>query len=570
MTLPTVSDLLTPRGLADPYPIYAEFRSAAARGLDIGRVVVSHAEVSSLLGDRRLSSDRVEHILAPLTPDVDRTCPFVRRTLEGILAFRDPPDHTRLRRLLSSTFTPRMVGAQAAVTRRLAHRLLDEVADPPDFDLRQSLTFPLPALVIGSVLGIPEADLDRFKAWALDIVLIVGSGRPTAELARGAQAHFADMRAYLGDLVAHRRRQPADDLLSAMVQAADRDDRLSEDEIYANATFLMTAGHETATNMMSNGVAALLSHPDQLARLRAQPELVEGAVEECLRYESPVQMTPRFATADGDYAGRRLRAGDSLLLFVGAANRDPAAFTDPDRFDIGRSGPARHVAFGYGAHFCLGAALARVEMAAVLGVLLERFDELALGPGAISWQPTIDFRGPLTLPVVARTAGSADHAGPGGNPPGPEDDRRLGPPLGRPPPRGVGGPPRLDDGHLSPAVGPGAGHGVGAGRAGRRAGRPGGVVRPEPSRVPRPPLRLRPARRHPGPAQQPADRGRAPLPARRRRSRPGVGRRRVRRPAAPGRPMADRWSTSTSRRWPAGGRPQSRLRPLGCRTRRRC
>jgi len=404
VTLPTVSDLLTPAGLADPYRIYSGFRSAAAGGADIGRVVVSHAEVSALLGDRRLSSDRVDHILSPLSPGVDRECPFVRCTLEGILAFRDPPDHTRLRRLLASTFTPRMVGSQEAVTARLAHRLLDEVADPAAFDLREALTFPLPALVIGALLGIPESDLDRFKAWALDIVLLVGSGHATPALAQRTQAHFAEMRDYLGGLVARRRRQPGDDLLSAMIEAADEHDRLSEDEIFANATFLMTAGHETATNMMSNGVAALVSHPDQLARLRADPALADGAVEECLRYESPVQMTPRFALHDGEYAGRARRAGDALLLFLGAANRDPACFAEPDRFDIARSGPARHVAFGYGAHFCLGAALARVEMRAVLGVLLERFDELALATGTIEWQPTIDFRGPVSLPITATGA----------------------------------------------------------------------------------------------------------------------------------------------------------------------
>ena len=293
MTLPTVSDLLTPAGLADPYRIYAEFRSALARGDDLGRVVVAHAEVSALLGDRRLSSDRVDHILRPLTPVVDESCPFVRRTLEGILAFRDPPDHTRLRRLLSSTFTPRMVGAQHDVTRRLAHRLLDDVEDPAAFDLRQALH--LPAARAGDRLAArhprgrprPVQGLGaRHRAAGR-----LGPAQPRAR--PPTQDHFADMRAYLGDLVAHRRRRPGDDLLSAMVQAADRDDRLSEDEIFANATFLMTAGHQTATNMMSNGVLALASHPAELARLRADPELADGAVEEGLRYESPVQMTPR-------------------------------------------------------------------------------------------------------------------------------------------------------------------------------------------------------------------------------------------------------------------------------------
>jgi cytochrome P450 len=340
--------LLSPEGLRDPYAVYSRFRAAEAAGQDIGQVVVRYDQVLRLLGDRRLSSERVDAILAPLGSDVREQCPFVARA-DG------------------------------------------------EADLHRAYSYPLPALVVGAMLGIPETDLDRFKSWALDIVFLVGSGAPTAELAVSAQEHFGEMREYLGKLVHARRRDPGEDLLSAMIGAADHDKRLSEDEIFSNATFLMTAGHETATNMLSNAVVTLLRHPGQLERLRSDRSLISSAAEEILRFESPVQMTSRRALEDGEYAGRRVKAGDNLQLFLGAANRDPARFRDPDRFDTART--RRHVAFAYGPHYCLGAALAREELRIALDHLLDRLPGLELAVGEVAWQPTIDFRGPLSLPV---------------------------------------------------------------------------------------------------------------------------------------------------------------------------
>jgi len=397
-TLPSVRDLLSPDGLRDPYAVYSRFRNAEAAGYDIGPVVVRYDQVVGLLGDRRLSSERVGAILGPLGTDLRDRCPFVERTLQSIVAFRDPPDHTRIRGLLASTFSPRMVRRVAGMIERISTRLLDAVAADGEADLHRAYSYPLPALVVGAMLGIPETDLDRFKSWALDIVLLVGSGSPSGQLAVSAQEHFAEMREYLRALVADRRRAPGDELLSAMIGAADRDQRLSEDEIFANATFLMTAGHETATNMLSNGVLTLLRYPDQLERLRRDRSLIRSAAEEILRFESPVQMTSRRALHDGEFAGRRVKAGDALQLFLGAANRDPARFPDPDRFDIART-DNRHVAFGFGSHFCLGAALAREELRIALKHLPDRLPGLELTVDEVAWQPTIDFRGPLSLPV---------------------------------------------------------------------------------------------------------------------------------------------------------------------------
>lgn len=397
-TVPSVRDLATAEGLRDPYAVYARFRAAEAAGCDIGRVVVRYDQVAALLADRRLSSDRVGGILAPLAGGVRERCPYVARTLAGIVAFRDPPDHTRIRRLLASTFSLRMVKRVTDMIERISARLLDDVAGAGEADLHRAYTYPLPAMVVGAMLGVPEADLHRFRWWAQDIVFLVGSGSPDERLALAAEGHFAEMREYLRALAARRRADPGDDLLSAMIAAADAEGRLSEDEIYSNATFLMTAGHETATNLLSNGVLALLRHPDEFERLRRDPALIPSAAEEILRFESPVQMTPRLAVEDGELAGRKVRAGDALLLFLGAANRDPARFPEPDRFDIARS-DNRHLAFGYGAHYCLGAALAREELRIALAHLLARLPGLELAAGEVTWQATIDFRGPLALPV---------------------------------------------------------------------------------------------------------------------------------------------------------------------------
>ena len=387
--MPSVRDLASPEGLRDPYAVYARFRAAEAAGHDIGRVVVRYDQVAALLADRRLSSDRAGGILSPLGTDVRARCPLVARTLEGIVAFRDPPDHARIRRLLATTFSMRTVARVAGMIERISARLLDAVAAAGEADLHRTYTYPLPAMVVGAMLGVPEADLERFKSWAQDIVFLVGSGSPTEQLALAAEAHFAEMRAYLRALVTARRAEPGDDLLSAMIAAADAEGRLSEDEIYANATFLMTAGHETATNMLSNGVLTLIRHPDQFERLRRDRSLIPAAAEEILRFESPVQMTPRLAVEDGELAGRKVKAGDALLLFLGAANRDPARFADPDRFDIARS-DNRHLAFGYGAHFCLGAALAREELRIALAHLIERLPGLELATDDVAWQATID------------------------------------------------------------------------------------------------------------------------------------------------------------------------------------
>lgn len=389
-------NLLTPAGLADPYAIYEELREAKHDGR-VHRVLVDHADVRAALTDRRLSSDRIDGLVARLSPEVQEETRLVTDTLRSIIAFIDPPKHTRLRRLMTIALKARAVTARRAEIERLAGRLIDDIAADGEADLFSALNYPLPAQVVGEILAIPVEDRSRFETWANDIVFYVGSGSVDDELATRTLASVEEMHAYMSELVRQRRAEPGDDLLSAMLAAED-DGSLTDAEVRANALFLMTAGHETATNMLSNGLLALLRHPDQLALLRQRPDLIDPAIEEMLRFESPVQMTSRIATADGEVAGTPIQAGQSMLILLGAANRDPRVFADPHRFDIERDELA-HVAFGHGPHWCIGGSLAREEARIVIPMVLERLPDLQLATDEIAWQPTLNFRGPTSLPV---------------------------------------------------------------------------------------------------------------------------------------------------------------------------
>ena len=388
--------LLTPEGLADPYTIYEQVREARHAG-QVERVLLDHADVKAALTDRRMSSDRIEGLVARLSPDVQRETRLVTDTLRSIIAFVDPPAHRRLRRLMTIALKARAVTARRASIEKVTADLLDRIADDGEADLFQALHYPLPAQVVGEILAIPVEDRPRFEQWANDIVFYVGSGSVDDALARRTQTSMEQMHAFMSDLVARRRAHPGDDLLSAMLAAED-DGTLTDAEVRANALFLMTAGHETATNMLSNGLLALLRHPDQLGLLREQPELIDPAIEEMLRYESPVQMTSRIAVEDGEVAGTPIRAGESMLVVLGAANRDPAVFADPHRFDVQRE-ELSHVAFGHGPHWCIGGSLAREEARVVIPMVLERLPGLELAVDELEWQPTLNFRGPMSLPV---------------------------------------------------------------------------------------------------------------------------------------------------------------------------
>jgi cytochrome P450 len=392
------SALLTGDGLADPYPVYRELRERsdeAARA----RIFVDHARVREVLVHPALSSDRAPSIARGLSEDVASEAATVTAALRSIVAFRDPPGHTRIRRILTGALSSRAVSDRAERVAELASRILDRMAPQGEGDLVDDLFLPLPARVVSEILGIPEPDHGRFARWANDIVMYVGSGQADDALAVRMAASLEEMQDYLGTLIARRRAEPEDDLLSAMIhQDVPDDERLTDHEIATNALFLMTAGHETATNMLSNGLLTLLRHPQVAARVREDDTTHPRMVEEVLRFESPVQMTARIAQHDLDVAGAEVAEGEAVLVVLGAANRDATVFDDPDRFTIDRT-DLGHVAFGHGPHWCIGGNLARHEARVVIPMVLRRLEGLELTTSAVDWQPTLNFRGPRTLPV---------------------------------------------------------------------------------------------------------------------------------------------------------------------------
>ena len=288
----------------------------------------------------------------------------------------DPPDHTRLRALVSRAFTPRSVSRLHGRVQAIADRLLDAVADRDRFDLIAALGYPLPVTVIAEMLGVPAEDMDRFEGWSNDIALVVEPILTPAQV-DGVRRASEELCAYFETIVEARRREPRDDLVSALLAAEEEGDKLSREELLSTMLLILVAGNETTRNLIGNGMLALLRHPDQLQRLRDDPELLEPAVGELLRYDSPVQLDGRVVREDLEMGGKRLRKGQKAIALLGAANRDPAAFENPDALDIGRKGKS-HLSFGRGIHYCLGASLALLEARIAFRGLLDRFPSIRM------------------------------------------------------------------------------------------------------------------------------------------------------------------------------------------------
>ena len=288
----------------------------------------------------------------------------------------DPPDHTRLRALVSRAFTPRAVSGWHGRVREIADRLLDAVAGYDRFDLIAALGYPLPVTVIAEMLGVPSEDMDRFEGWSNDIALIVEPILTPVQVEAVRRA-TEELFAYFGTIVEARQSELRDDLVSALLAAEEEGDKLTREELLSTMLLILVAGNETTRNLIGNGMLALLRHPDQLQRLRDAPELLEAAVDELLRYDSPVQLDGRVVRGDVEMGGKRLRAGQKAIALLGAANRDPAAFENPDALDIGRKEKS-HLSFGRGIHYCLGASLALLEARIAFRGLLDRFASIRL------------------------------------------------------------------------------------------------------------------------------------------------------------------------------------------------
>jgi cytochrome P450 len=313
---------------------------------------------------------------------------------------RDPPDHTRLRGLVSKAFTPRVVEALRPHIQTIVDGLLDRVRGAGKMDLVEDFAYPLPVIVICEMLGVPLEDRERFKTWGLDIARGLDAIwlPPDSDVARRSVAARHELAEYFRDLIGRRRTEPRADLLSGLIAAEEAGDKLSEEELLATCILLLVAGHETTVNLIGNGTLALLRNPDQLERLRRQPDLIGAAVEELLRYDGPVQRTARIPSEDVVIGGRTIPKGEMVMPFMGAADRDPAQFPDPDRLDIARA-DNRHLAFGWGIHFCLGAPLARVEGQIAIGTLVRRLPDLALATERPEFRQSLTLRGLSSLPV---------------------------------------------------------------------------------------------------------------------------------------------------------------------------
>ncbi len=391
--------LFDPHRVADPYPTYAWLRAARPIWRPVERVYVlsRHEDCAAVLRDPRFG--RAEEGRRGLRRVGQGAEVTERPAVRSFLAL-NPPDHTRLRGLVSRAFTPARVRDLGPRIEAIAAELIETASthDGP-VDLIGALASPLPVTVISELLGVPSADYDRLVAWSdalargLDpAFLISAEDRERQQLAR------AEFGAYLRDLIAERRHSPGGDLVSALAGVVDDGDVLSEEELIATCILLLVAGHETTTSLMGSAVLGLLEHPDQLARLRAEPELMAGAVEEFLRYDPPVQLTARVALTDASIGALPVSAGSAALMLMGAANRDPGLCDKPEDLDITRP-PTHHVSFGQGIHFCLGAPLARLETQIVLRLLLDRLDDLRLA-GEPSWKENTVLRGLRYLPVA--------------------------------------------------------------------------------------------------------------------------------------------------------------------------
>ncbi len=397
----SLAEVLSSDGPDDRYDIYRRLRESHPVRWDPQWptwVITGYAEVSAALHDPRITASRFAMDLEWLPEEARGPLVPVVGALQRQMLFVDGRDHARLRSLGNKAFTPRVVEAMRERIQTLVDRLLDDAADQGTMDLLPALAYPLPITVIGELLGVPEADNPLLKRWSDDFAAFLDGSSLTPESAAQALHSIAEFMAYFRRLTLSRRGTKHGDLLQALADAEVEGERLSEDELLANCVLLLAAGHETTTNLIANGILALLRHPEQWDDLRANPSLINGAVNELLRYESPVQNTERRATVDLDLGGARIAADQLMLVVLGAANRDPRAYAEPDRLDIRREGPS-HLAFGYGHHFCLGAALARLEGQIAIGTVVRRFPNLRLEAAQPRWRRSMLFRSLEALPV---------------------------------------------------------------------------------------------------------------------------------------------------------------------------
>jgi cytochrome P450 len=406
MSQPPQVDLFSPDFKANPYPAYAHLRSTAPIHrvtLPDGRalwLVTRYEDVAAVFKDKRFVKDWRNAVtpeqLAQIPPIPEVMKPLSRNMLDT-----DPPDHERLRALVSKAFSPRLIELMRPRVQAIADSLLDAVEDKGEMDLIDDYAFPLPITVIAELLGVPVEDRNKFREWSDAAV----SGDATQEYVEKILIpHMQAFTDYLRALFEEKRKNPRDDLISALVRAEEAGDKLSEDELLAMVFLLLIAGHETTVNLIGNGMLALLQHPDELQRLKDDPSLTKPAIEELLRYDGPVETsTERFAREDVAIGGTVIPRGEMVMVVIASADHDPERFPDPEALDITRQ-DNKHLAFGKGIHFCLGAPLARMEGQIAINTLLRRMPDMRLkdSPESLTWRPGLVLRGLKGLPIEFR------------------------------------------------------------------------------------------------------------------------------------------------------------------------
>ncbi len=389
----------------NPFPLYARLQdddpvhwSPALKAW----VLTRYDDVRQMLLTDAMSPDRLRPFYAQLQCERRDTLAEVMRYMSLWMVFRDPPEHTRLRRLVGTVFNLKALEALDGPVTRVVDHLLDQLPTGVPIDWARQVAAPLPAYVIMDMLAIPYSDFPELKEASDELRAFIGGARADGDRYATARRGAERLASFFRDLIAQRRAAPGDDFVSRMIAARDDEGRLSEDELVATCMLVLFAGHETTTHLLGNAVNALLDHPDQLQRLQDRPEdpaLITSAVEEFLRYDGPSNALARVVKVEHQIDGKTLRVGDRVFGFANAANRDPRAFTDPQGLDLGRT-PNRHLTFGFGTHFCMGAPLARLEGQRCVGRLVQRFASIRRAPGEPDWVDALAMRGVFTLPVI--------------------------------------------------------------------------------------------------------------------------------------------------------------------------
>ncbi|MGX7825335.1 cytochrome P450 [Actinokineospora sp. 24-640] len=372
---------ITEEFIRNPYPVYEEMRKTAPVHLsdaNSGRTwfVPRYADVIDVLRDDRFSTSlKAPGFINQFPPDVRPEFEPFNTSVAGWVVLQDPPHHRPLRQLMNKGFTRTLISTMRPKVTAIATRLLDAMAAKGSAEFMADFAQPFPAEVIAEMLGVPAEDMQAFVSWSDAILHFTGSLRPSVEEARAAQQGLLAMAEFFGAVLPSRRANPGDDVISLLVSARDGAEALTDDQVLANCAQLIVAGHETTRNLVANGLWALLHHPAEMEKLRADRSLMVSAIREMMRYDAPLQFIRRVAREDFEYGGEQIRARDGVVTMLGSANRDPEMFPDPDRFDITRN-PIGHVALGYGPHVCLGAALAEMETEVAFTQILDRFPDL--------------------------------------------------------------------------------------------------------------------------------------------------------------------------------------------------